>query len=79
MSTEKKWMTVMVEIETYDGEVQSVLPVDVETAEYFTQKELEEVHRFLREDDDASFDFMWDFRGLIRDAVDELNNDAIQG
>lgn len=73
MSTEKKWMAVMVEIVTDADGVQSVLPVDVETAEYFTQKELEEVHRFLREDDDASFDFMWDLRSRVRDSIEELD------
>lgn len=71
MGTEKKLMAVMVEIETYDGEVQSVLPVDAETSEYFTREELEEIHKFLRFDDDASFDFMWDFRGVIRDSIEE--------
>lgn len=60
----------MVEVETYDGEVQSVYPVDVETADYFTKEELGAVVKFLKEDDDADFDFMWEFRTLVVDAAD---------
>lgn len=69
--SEKKWMALMVEVETDSDGVSSILPVDVETADYFTKEELEAVHKFLREDDDASFDFMWDLRSRIRDAIDE--------
>ncbi len=69
MATEKKWMAIMVEVETYDGEVQSVHPVDAETADWFTKDELEAVVKFLKQDDDADFDFMWEFRTLIINAA----------
>lgn len=72
MATEKKWMAIMVEVETYDGEIQSVLPVDAETDDWFSYEELKEIYKYMREDDDASFDFMWDFRTLLRERLDEL-------
>lgn len=71
MASETKWMAVMVEIETYDGEVQSVLPVDTETTDFFSKEELEKVYEYVRFADDASFDFMWDFQGLMRTAINE--------
>ena len=69
MTTEKKWLAIMVEVETYDGEVQSIHPVDAETSEYFSLEELKEIHKFLEEDDDAEFDFMWEFNALISEAI----------
>jgi hypothetical protein len=71
VASEKKWMAIMVEVETYDGEVQSILPVDAETAEYFSTEELKKIYEYIRFADDASFDFMWDFRGLVSDAISE--------
>jgi hypothetical protein len=72
MASEKKWMTVIVEINTYDGEVQHVLPVYAEVSDYFTYEELKKIYAYMREADDASFDFMWDFRTLLRESLDEL-------
>lgn len=79
MESEKKWMAVIVEVETYDGEVQSVLPVDAEVSDYFTYEELKEIHSYMREDDDASFDFMWDFRSLLRGRLDDLEPQESHG
>lgn len=71
MVSETKWMALIVEVDTYDGEVQSVLPVDAETSDFFSTAELEAIHKFLKEDDDASFDFMWELRSLIGRAIKE--------
>ena len=71
MSTEKKWMALVIEIISDEDGVQSIAPVDAETGENFTVEELEAIHKFLREDDDASLDFMWDLRSRVRDAIND--------
>lgn len=63
-----KHITVQMEVEWDDEEtheVYSVLPVHVNTND-LTETELTAVRHYLRTDDDASFDFMWDLRGLLR-------------
>lgn len=69
MASETKWMAVIVEVDTYDGEVQSILPVDAETADFFSKEELDAIVKFLKQDDDADFDFMWEFRTLMANAA----------
>lgn len=71
MATEKKWMALIVEVETYEGEVQSVLPVEAETDEYFSTEELRKIYEYIRFADDASFDFMWELRGIVSEAINE--------
>lgn len=69
MASETKWMAVIVEVETYDGEVQSILPIETETTGFFSSDELKAMHKYLREDDDADVDFMWELRGIIKAAA----------
>lgn len=66
----KKYISVQIEVEFYDDDdegrvVQSVLPDFVEL-HGFSEDELRDTVLYLRHDDDASFDFMWDLRGLLR-------------
>ncbi len=70
MATEKKWMALMVEVETYDGEVQSIIPVDVIATGYFSKAELEAILKYLEEDDDADFEFMAELNSLVSDAIE---------
>lgn len=71
MATKKKWLALVVEVETYDGEVQSILPIDAETADYFSAEELKSIHTFLKDDDDADFDFMWNLGHLLKEKSNE--------
>lgn len=74
----KKYITVQVEVDFYDDDdeegrtVESVLP-DLIQIHGFSEDELRDTRRYLREDDDASFDFMWDLRSLLRHKEDETN------
>ena len=66
----KKYISVQIEVDFYDDEdagrvVQSVLP-DLVELHGFSEEELRDTVSYLRTDDDASFDFMWDLRGLLR-------------
>ena len=73
MAENKKWMALVIEIISDEDGVQSIAPVDAETGENFTVEELEAIHKFLREDDDANFDFMWDLRSVIKSSMEELD------
>jgi hypothetical protein len=63
-------MAIIVEIDTYDGEVQSVHPIEAETADFFSREELEAVLKYLKEDDDADFDFMQALNSVLRKELD---------
>lgn len=70
MATEKKWLAVIVEVQTYEGEVQSIVPVDIEATGYFSKPELEAIHKYLDEDDDADFEFMCELNSLVDEAIE---------
>jgi hypothetical protein len=66
----KRYITVQLEVDWDDEEtleVYSVLPVSVD-ASTLPPEELRAVHEFLRTDDDADFDLMWDLRHLLSEA-----------
>lgn len=65
----KQYITVRVEVDIYEDEgypvhIDSVLPVAVHTKD-MSPELIQATLDFLRTDDDASFDFMWDLRSLL--------------
>lgn len=74
MESKKKWLALIVEIEYEEDGIYSILPSDIETQDHFTLEELRDIYTFLREDDDASFDFMWDLRALVARERDEIES-----
>jgi hypothetical protein len=71
----KQYITVRVEVDIYEEEgypehIESVLPVAVRTKD-MSPELVQATLDFLRTDDDASFDFMWDLRALLGKAEKE--------
>jgi hypothetical protein len=62
-------MAIIVEVDTYDGEVQSIRPIEAETDDFFSSEELKNIHAFLRYDDDADFEFMQGLNSVIGKAI----------
>lgn len=69
----KKYINVRLEVDFYNDEdegrmVQSVLPISVDLHD-FSEDDMRDTLLYLRHDDDASFDFMWDLRHLLLDEM----------
>lgn len=81
----KKYITVQLEVdfwveEDYDKTefkypevIESVLPVSVE-AHTMSAQELRAVIDYLRYDDDADYDLVWELKSLLRDRETELTD-----
>lgn len=76
MTTQKKYITVRVEVEIYTDDVyphhiESVYPVDIHTKD-MSPELVQATLDYMREDDDADFDFMWELRSLLEKKEKEL-------